>query len=316
MKRVITIGESMASLSPQNRELISYGASFDMRIAGAESNTAIGLQKLGHTTIFLTRLGDDPLGQFILRMIRAEGVDVSHIRIDPEHPTGIMIKEPLPGQTTAVYYYRSDSAASFMAPADIPEEIFDKDDILHFSGITPILSQSCRDTIFAALKVAKSRGCTVSFDPNIRRKLWKMRNHGPLMRTLAAKCDYLLIGREEAEVLYGTTDIDQIRSGVFTGSCVKFLAVKDGAQGAWVCDREQVIFIPPAKCRCVDPVGAGDAFNAGFLSGILEGRTLKECGTIAAIAGAKATESHGDIESLPSRRDLDNILQQSTVILR
>ena len=97
---------------------------------------------------------------------------------------------------------------------------------------------------------------------------------------------------------------------------IKFLAVKDGANGAWVGNREEYLKIEPQKCTPVDPVGAGDAFNAGFLSGILEGLDLKTCGQIGAICGALATQTYGDFEGFPSRKEVLHILENTKQIHR
>lgn len=316
MTQLITIGETMVSFVPQTNESLQYGASLKMRIAGAESNTAIGVQKLGHSASFITRLGEDTFGQFILRMIRAEGVDTSHISFDPEHQTGIMFKEPLPNHKTAVHYYRAASAASFLSPALIPEEAIKNAEIFHFTGITPILSASCRETVFSAIETAAAGNCAISFDPNIRMKLWKNQDYTKLMKELASKSDYLSIGLNEASILYGTEDLEHIISSAFSGTSTRFLAIKNGSQGAWVCDREQSLRVPPVDCCCIDPIGAGDAFNAGFLSALLKKEPLAVCGSTAAIAGAKATETKGDIEGLVTERDIQNILNHICPVRR
>lgn len=316
LQQLVTIGETMVSFVPQSNEPLRYGTTLKMCIAGAESNTAVGIQKLGGTASFITRLGDDCFGQYILRMIRAEGVDTAHIKFDPEHPTGIMFKEPLPNQETAVHYYRLDSAASHMTPDDIPEDSIKSAEIFHFSGITPILGKSCRDTIYSAIETARSGKTAISFDPNIRKKLWKNQDYTPLMKELASMSDYVLLGLEEAAVLYGTKEISRIISSVFSSSSVRFLAVKNGSAGAWVCDSDHTFFIPPVDCRCIEPTGAGDAFNAGFLSGILKSKPLEICGTIAAVCGSKATETPGDIESLITERELNDILNHISPVYR
>lgn len=307
MGELITLGETMVALTAQANRPLAYGGALEMRIAGAESNTAIGMCKLGHTASFISRLGDDSFGQYVLRMLRAEGVDTSAIRLDPEHPTGLMVKEALPGTRTAVHYYRTGSAASHMTPDDLPEERIRRGAILHLTGITPVLSESCRRTVFAAAEIAASAEVPISFDPNIRKKLWKNADHAPMIRDLAARSHYLLIGLEEAEVLYGSREISRIASRVFSASSVRILAVKNGAQGAWLCDGSRTLSLPPADCFPVDPTGAGDAFNAGLLAGILDGESLENCGAQAAIAGAKATETSGDIESLITKRELHNL---------
>lgn len=316
MGELITLGETMTALVPQAHRPLAYGSTLDMRIAGAESNTAIGICKLGHSASFISRLGDDSFGQYVLRMLRAEGVDCSGVHLDPEHPTGLMIKESLPGIKTAIHYYRQGSAASHMTPDDLPEERIRQSSVLHLTGITPVLSESCRKTVFTAAEIAAAANVPISFDPNIRKKLWKTENHTPMIRDLADRSCYLLLGLEEAEVLYGSQDVNRIAAQAFSSSAVRILAVKNGAQGAWLCDGNRILYLPPADCFPVDPTGAGDAFNAGFLAELLNGKCLEDCGAAAALAGAKATETNGDIEGLLTRKELYHLRRNIPVVER
>lgn len=306
----------MVAMVPQREEPLQYGGELRMRVAGAESNAATGMQRLGHSSMFVSKVGDDPFGQFIVRSIRAEGIDCSGVKTDPDHPTGIMFKDLLPGGETTVHYYRAGSAAANMCPDDLPADAITDAAILHLTGITPVLSQSCRDTVMAALDMAHETGTQVSFDPNIRKKLWKSTDYSPLMREIARRSDYLLLGVDEAKVLYGADKAEDICRAAFENSRTRVIAVKDGGNGAWVCDRDRIIFIPPFPCRCIDPVGAGDGFNSGFLSGILEDKTLEECGRMGGIAGAKATETRGDVEGLLTARLMQNILSNAETVYR
>ncbi len=316
MNQVITIGETMVSFAPREKSRLCYGPSLEMRIAGAESNTAIGLQRLGHPAAFISRIGDDSFGQFILRSIRSEGVNTAYLTTDAQHPTGIMFKEPRPQMETSVYYYRSDSAASHMSCDDIPEKEIAAAELLHFTGITPILSDSCREMIYHTIEIAKANCCSISFDPNIRTKLWKGQDYSSLMLDFIRHATYLLAGLEEMKFLYHTDDIQQIADKAFSTNQLKCLALKDGGNGAYICDSQGIHPIPPAKCSCIDPVGAGDAFNAGFLAGILENQPYTKCGAIGALCGAHATETYGDIEGLLTKDELNCLLEHKTPIYR
>ncbi len=144
---LVTIGETMVSFVPKNYNSLQYGADFTMRIAGAESNTAIGVRKLGHTAGWISRIGNDEFGQFVLRMIRAEGIDTSQVTVDKEHKTGLMFKSTSPSNETRVIYYRDSSAATYLDPSLISESYIADAKILHLTGITPILSNSCYETL-------------------------------------------------------------------------------------------------------------------------------------------------------------------------
>lgn len=304
MPQFISIGETMVSFVPTEQVSLSYGPSLKMRIAGAESNTAIALQRLGISTAFVSRLGDDTLGQYVLRMIRAEGVDTSDVCVDRENPTGLMIKEMHANRETCVYYYRNGSAAAHMTKCNIPERKLAEADILHLTGITPVLSESCKELTYAAMELAMKHKTGISFDPNIRRKLWKQEDYRPLMQDLIRKTTYLFLGMEEAEYIYGTSDIKQLGDQLFRSEKMKCVVFKDGSRGAWCYDGDNMLQILPENAICVDPIGAGDAFNAGFLYGILHNYSYSESGKIGAICGARAIETSGDIEGLIYEEEL------------
>ena len=170
MPRVITLGESMVVFTPDSYGALRYENQFKARLAGAESNTAIGLSKLGIEASWMSRVGADEFGHYVLNNIRAEGVDTKAAVIDPEHRTGIMFKQREYGGETTVFYYRENSAASHLQPDDLQEEWFEGADFLHITGITPVLSDSCQETVTKAVEMAKAHGVKVSFDPNIRKR--------------------------------------------------------------------------------------------------------------------------------------------------
>ena len=314
MPEIITAGETMAVMSPREKGPLRYVNDYKLRMAGAESNVAVGICKMGHTAGWITRLGDDEMGAYVLNAVRGEGVDCNNVTIDEEHRTGLMLKEMGNGETK-VYYYRENSAASHLSPEDLDEEYLASAKIIHLTGITPVLGPSCEATVVAMAKFAKEKGIMLSFDPNIRRKLWKDRDYSPLMQELLFMSDIALLGKDEAEQILGTADPDEIIA-LLRDKGVKMIAVKDGGNGAWVADTETTKFMAPYPCRPVDPIGAGDAFNAGFLCGILEEKSLEECGRMAAIAGALATETPGDIEGYPSRKQLKMKMQSGNEIYR
>lgn len=305
---LVTLGETMVCFVPREDGKLRYQSDFQMKIAGAESNCAIGLQKLGHSACWISRVGADEFGEFVKRSVRAEGISISGVTEDGEHRTGVMFKQTLAGNETTVTYYREGSAASFLSPNDISDEQIKGAKILHLTGITPVLSDSCKKAVYRAIELAKGYHVPVSFDPNIRLKLWKGQDHTNLIRDLAGRADYLLMGREEAEYLYGTGEPERLQAMLCRQGTVRYLAVKNGSQGAEVCSATELISIPPYPCHCIDPIGAGDAFNAGFLSGILEGKSLEECGMIGAVCGAMATQTRGDIEGYLSKEELARLL--------
>ena len=199
MPQLITIGETMAAFTPDSVGALRYVQNFGIRTAGAESNVAVGLAKLGLEAAWVSRLGTDEFGCFIRNQLRAEGVDCSRVIYDPDHRTGIMFKETGVGETK-VFYYRENSAASHLCPEDVTPALLEGVKILHMSGITPVLSESCLAMTKAAFALAKEQGVAISFDPNIRRKLWKGQDYAPLIRDLTLQSQIVLLGLDEAEV--------------------------------------------------------------------------------------------------------------------
>lgn len=308
MGKIITVGETMAVMSPFEAGKLGDVSGFKLTIAGAESNTAIGLARLGQEAAWFSRLGEDELGRYVSREIAKEGVDLSRVIYDKKHRTGLMIKE-IVGDETTVYYYRENSAASKISADDITEGLFDGVDIVHITGVTPVLSESAREATARIFKLAKERGVKVSFDPNVRKKIWGGRDFVPMLREMLLASDIALLGQSEANLILGTDSMEE-SSDFLIKSGVRYVAVKDGATGAVVADENEKIFIPPYPCSPVDPVGAGDGFNAGFISGILNGKNLKEAGKMGAIVGALATETASDVGGYPTLSDLEwRILQ-------
>lgn len=305
----------MVGFVPGSKDPLRYVSSYTAKIAGAESNLAIGVCKLGHPTGWVSKLGDDEFGHLILNRIRGEGVDVSHVRFDKEHRSGIMFKDTSMKETK-IFYYRENSAACCLSPADVDEEYLASAQILHLTGITPILSDRCREATETAVRYARRNGVLVSFDPNIRMKMWKENDYTDLMLRILKQSDIVLLGLSEAEVLLGTQDMNRVFREIFSFGTAKYIAVKDGANGAWVSDGGEPVHCPPMDCESVDSVGAGDAFNAGFLSGLLEEQPLRVCGEMGNIMGGMATQSLGDFEGLPSKEEMRDYLEHRSIVYR
>lgn len=171
MPEVVTLGETMVMMNPVTSGPLQYINQFTKQIGGAESNFAIGVVRLGHTAGWISKLGKDELGKYVLSFIRGEGVDTSRVKFTADAPTGLFFKERRKFGESKVYYYRKGSAASLMGPEDLDPEYISSAKYLHITGITPALSESCHLAVKEAIKIAKNHGVKVCFDPNIRLKL-------------------------------------------------------------------------------------------------------------------------------------------------
>jgi 2-dehydro-3-deoxygluconokinase len=296
---VVTLGESMVLLLAEQTGPMREAATFRRHIAGAESNVAIGLSRLGHRAGWISRVGDDEFGRAVVFRIRGEGVDTSHVVYDPRAPTGLVIRERREVGPIEQVYYRRGSAASRMSPADLDAAYLTDARYLHLTGITPALSESCRETVFAAADLARAAGLQVILDPNYRSKLWDRSEARSVMRDLAARSDVVLPGIDEAEFLTAEAEPEAAgRELLKLGPSM--VVIKLGARGALAVTEERSVEVSAITLeRVVDPVGAGDAFAAGFLSGLLRGFPIQQALQLANRCGALATTSPGDMESLP-----------------
>jgi 2-dehydro-3-deoxygluconokinase len=269
---VLAVGESMVLVTPDVAGPLETSTLFRLEAAGAESNLAVHLAREGLNVAWAGAVGDDPLGRRLLTAISHVGVDTSFAVVDGDAPTGVYFKDPGAGSTN-VYYYRSGSAASRLGPAFAATLPLDSVAIVHISGITAALSDSCLALLNEIISVRRAAGLPVSFDVNYRARLWAKHAAAPVLQELASRCDIVLVGRDEAESLWDTSTDDDVRA-LFPD--VERLVVKDGDVGASEYTAAGRIFVPAFPVEVVESVGAGDAFAAGYLSGLLEGGSSRE----------------------------------------
>ncbi|MBK5483419.1 sugar kinase [Peribacillus sp. TH16] len=304
---VVTIGETMTVFTPNEEGPLRHARSFSMKFGGAESNVAIGLSRLGHRSRWISRLGEDEFGDAMHSFIRGEGVDVSYVTRDANAPTGVFFKEFRRLNDTRVYYYRKDSAASKMTAELLPEHAIQDAVYLHITGITPALGESCQLLIDKAIRIAKETGTKIVFDPNIRLKIWTDENEARHFITkYASESDIVMPGVSEAEFLFGSYTPEQFIDH-FHELGVETVLLKLGKEGSLISSPSVPKTHVPGFFvdRVIDPIGAGDAFASGVLSGLLDGLALEEAARRGNAMGAMVTMVNGDVEGLPIRDDLD-----------
>jgi 2-dehydro-3-deoxygluconokinase len=264
---LLAVGETMAMVAPVDGGRLLDAQTFIVEAGGAESNVAAHVAALGHRTSWFGALGADALGDRILARLNERGVDVSAVIRSTEHPTGLYVKDPGNG----VSYYRRDSAAAWLTPDDAEGLELAGLRILHVSGITPALSASAAALLDRLIDRADAAGVTVSFDVNHRPSLWQEGAAAPTLDALVRRAGLVLVGRDEAEALWGTATAHEVRSRFPE---VPELIVKDGAVGATVFAGEATASAPSNPVDVVDVVGAGDAFAGGYLAALLDGAPL------------------------------------------
>lgn len=304
--QVTTLGEALTVMDPASRGPLRHVDAFAKRVGGAELNVAVALSRLGHRAGWAGALGDDEFGREILAFLRGEGVDITGARLDPDAPTGLYFKERRALDRLRVYYYRAGSAASRAAFDDLDVDHLLSGEVLHLTGITPALSESCRDLTERLLAAAVERGIFVSFDANVRWRLFAERDPREVLEPLLAQADLLFLAEDEAELLLGGSDPESVRQA--RAELRAQTIVVHGSDGAFAADGTGTIRREAYGVDVVDTVGAGDAFVAGFLSGRLRGWQTGECLRLANACGACAVTVPGDVEGMPTEEEALSLL--------
>lgn len=298
MLDALCIGESMVLVAPVRPEPLEHAGDFGLDVGGAESTVALYLAERGHRTAWLSQVGDDALGRRMVASIAGAGVDTGAVRVLPGAPTGVYFKDPGP-EGTRVLYYRSGSAASRMDPSNLDAVRWDRTRVVHVSGITAGLSAGCRALLDAVFVRAREHGVPVSFDVNHRPGVWSAQAAAPVLSALARRANLVFVGRDEAHTLWGTGSPAQVAT-VLDGA--GRIVVKDGDLGA----TELVPGVPPVfvaahEVDVVEPVGAGDAFAAGYLSAMLRGENAAVRLRTGHDLAARALSSTQDFLPVPTR---------------
>ena len=295
---VFTFGETMGLVAADGIGPLEYARSFTLGIGGAESNVAVGVTRLGGAATWLGRVGPDATGDLIERRLRNEGVTTHAIR--DEAFTGLMVRYRRSGEQTHVDYHRAGSAGSRLNPTDLPRAEIEAAAVLHVTGITPALSDSARAAVFQAIETARAAGVTVSVDVNYRSKLWSRYDAAPVLLDLVSRADMVFASPDEAAIF--------VRPGAAVDGLAalgpKEVVVKDGARGCTALIDGFRFALPALPVTVIDPVGAGDAFVAGYLAERLVGAEPEQRLRTAIAAGAFAVTVPGDCEGLPRRADL------------
>jgi dehydrogluconokinase len=304
---VVAFGEAMLMLVADQPGPIEDATSFVKRTAGAETNVAIGLARLGLKVGWVSRLGTDSMARYLLGALQREGVDCSHVVCDPAQRTGFQFKGRVAGGgDPPIEYHRQGSAASQFRPEQIDVPWLSSARHLHATGVFAALSDNCHATAQRSLKLMRAAGRTISFDPHLRPTLWsspeRMRE---TINGLAAQADWVLPGIEEGRFLTGA-DTAQGIARFYRDRGSRLVVVKLGPDGAYFDGEGGNGFVAgyPVK-QVVDTVGAGDGFAVGVISALLEGRGVGDAVRRGAWIGARAVQVLGDTEGLPSRTQLE-----------
>ena len=302
MSHVVTFGECLAALHGAGP--LRLAGDLRLSVAGSESNVAIGLARLGHEVEWIGRVGDDEFGALVLRTLRGEGVDARHAAVDPSGPTGLLVFEHRIADVTRVAYYRAGSAGSALTADDVLPRLTDDVAILHVTGVTAALGTGPATAVSAAVEHAHAVGATVSLDVNFRSRLWSADAARATLQPLLPQVDVVFGSVDELLLIAdGATDVDAAAARLL-GCGVATVVAKLGGEGAVAYTGSDTVKVPARRVHVVDSVGAGDAFVAGYLSGVLDGIDIGDRLDRGCVLGAFAVSREGDWEALPTRTEL------------
>jgi 2-dehydro-3-deoxygluconokinase len=299
---VVALGEPMLEFNQTRASSEQYLQGF----GGDTSNCIIAAARLGAATAYLTRLGNDAFGRKFLDLWQRERVDASGVRIDAEAPTGIyFVTHGSSGHEFS--YLRAGSAASRMRPADLPLDIIRDSKVLHVSGISQAISASACDSVFAAIDAARESGTRVSYDSNLRLKLWPLARARAVIVATLPLIDWFLPSLDEAALLSGERDRDAILDWCHTRGA-PVVALKMGSEGVWISTGDSRAHIPGHRVDAIDATGAGDCFDGAFAARAVACDDAPTAARYANAAAALATTGYGAVDPLPGHAEVEAFL--------
>lgn len=316
MYDVITMGEAMITFDPDSKGPMKFVHSFHKKVGGAELNLAVGCARLGLSAGWISRLGNDEFGKFIQTFVRGEGIDISQVQLVDGYPTSLNFKEVMEDGSGRTFYYRDKSPILSMTPDDLDENYFRQAKILHLTGVFTAITPDNMAIVERAIELANQHDVKISFDPNIRLRMWSRKEAREALTGILPYVDILLAGDEEMDILIGEREPRKIIEKVKELG-ISYVAVKQGEKGAIGYHDGETIESPPIKAtKVADTVGAGDGFNAGVLYGIIHGWSLEKTLTFANTIGSMVVSVAGDNEGLPYYEDVQSRLGETVRIER
>ncbi len=312
---IIGIGEVLIDFIATEPGSYIEVPAFRKFFGGAPMNTLVGIVRLGSTAGAITVVGDDPFGQFLLKELKENGIDVSRVVVKKNVRTTLafVANEPETGERTFIFYRKpwvKGTSVDALSPEDIDYDYISSAKILHTSGFA--LSQNpTRKAVLAAMTHAKKEGVKVSFDPTLRLDVWKSEKTIRMIYSKVLKLsDIAMFSREEAEFTFRTKDPERAANKILKYG-VEVAGIKLGDRGSLVKTRGgKRIYIPAFKVKAVDTTGAGDGWNAGLLFGLLRGWDLERCVKIANAVGALVVTKRGATTALPYREELNEFFRK------
>ncbi len=293
---IISIGECMIELS--TNESLTYTNTFEKYYGGDTLNTLVAASRMGSKVGYITKVGNDSFQPYLLDAWQSENIDISYVKLVNCYNGLYILSQQDDGEKNFVYY-RKKSAATSLSTDDIAEEYIESASIVYSSGITQSLSTSAKGAVKKAFTLAKEKEVTVAYDPNYREKLWDVEEAKEALEEVIEYVDIIMLSNiHDAEVMFDISSYDKIIK-YFWDRGVTTVVVKMGESGSAIGYKGEIQLIPAREVDIVDTTGAGDAFNGGFLHGIVNGCTPFEAAKLATIIASEQVKSLGAIKSIP-----------------
>ena len=303
---IVCLGEPLIEF---NRPKEGDGRTWLQGFGGDSQNVAIAAARQGASTGYLTGVGQDWMGDAFLDLWKNEGVDASRVTRHPTAPTGVsFVTHSAAGHKFD--YLRKNSAASLMTPETLAADYIAGARVFHLSAIGQAISDSARETCGAAIDVARKAGVKVSYDTNLRLRLWDLDVAREVIDATIARCDIALPSLDDSQQLTGLEEPEAIAS-YYLGLGAPLVALKMGAEGSLIATRERQIRIPPYRVEAVDATGAGDTFDGAFLTRLLAGDDPDTAARYANVAAALSTMGYGAVTPMPRKADVLSALKRA-----
>ncbi|MBU9606302.1 sugar kinase [Burkholderia multivorans] len=300
---ILALGEAMIEFNQAQ----PGRAEFLQGFGGDTSNFCVAAARQGASAGFVSAVGDDPFGRLLGELWGTEGVDTRFVRIDPGAPTGVyFVTHGADGHRFD--YLRAGSAASRYAPADLPLDALAAAKAVHLSGISLAISTSACDAAFAAIDHARAHRAKISFDTNLRLKLWPLPRARAVMREALRHTDICLPSWDDVTALTGANDRDAIVDAMLEHG-PQIVALKLGKEGAYVATPHERRMVPGFAVEAVDATGAGDCFGGAFVARIVAGDDPFAAARYANAAAALSTTGYGAVAPIPRRDAVERLMQ-------
>ncbi|UJF27492.1 sugar kinase [Planococcus sp. 107-1] len=312
---VFTLGDALITFNPSETGPLRYVPSFTRKVGGAELNFAIGCARLGLNIKWASRLGGDEFGRVIYNFATEEGVDLSEVEFVENYPTSLNFKEIREDGSGKTFYYRYQSPILTMEPSDITEDMFEGVDLIHLTGVFLAIDPKNLAIVKRVLEIAAEKNIRISFDPNIRLKLWTLDQAKAAYMEILPSVDILLTGLDEIEMIIGDS-ADRALEQCAKDFNIEQLVIKDGGNGARVYQNGAWHKKEAFPVNPIDTVGAGDGFDAGYVYATLHGYSPEEALEFANGVGALVTTVSGDNEGLPYLEEVTALIRKEKVVER